>query len=197
DAGSLPSRWAWPPRSFALTIAQTGCCLFNGAQNAIVRSAPANVAVKRLGDFGARWSRISVEQCLRSVHDADKTISALACLLFEERLLQRVRSLRRSQPFNRRNRLAGDTPNRLGARLFRLPLDQHHATTALLEAAAEPCPHQAQVIAQDVQQRGLFIDMNADRACIDGKADLDWHRKTIEYSTPGCNADKAQSSLFA
>jgi hypothetical protein len=41
-----------------------GCRLFDGAHDAIVRTASADVSVKRLRNLGARWRLIPVEQRL-------------------------------------------------------------------------------------------------------------------------------------
>ena len=52
---------------------------------------------------------------------------------------------------------AGDREDRPRAGLLRLAVDQHHAAAALLEPAAEARAHQAERVAQDVEQRRVFV----------------------------------------
>ena len=74
---------------------------FDGAQDADVAAAAADVVVERVGDLVPRRRRVMVEQRLGRDQDAGQAIAALAGLLVEKGLLQRVRPLRRAEPFDR------------------------------------------------------------------------------------------------
>src|SRR5262249_61932040 len=94
--------------SWADALAQQGCGFFDGAQNAVMRTAAANIVVERAGDFRPRRRWIAVEQRLGRNENAAKTISALARLLVEKGLLQRMWLVRRSKTFDRRHVAARD-----------------------------------------------------------------------------------------
>ena len=89
-----------------------------------MRAAAAEIAVERLGDLAPRRRGIAVEQRLRGDEDAREAVAALAGLLVDERLLQRMRLLGRAEPFDRRDRLAGDAPQRPGTGLAGFAVDQ-------------------------------------------------------------------------
>src|SRR5436309_557381 len=82
-----------------------------------------------------RRRRVTVEQRLGRDQDAGQAIAALAGLLVEKGLLQRVRPLLRAEPLDRQDAPAGDGRDRLAAGLLGPTVDQHHAGAALLEAA--------------------------------------------------------------
>src|SRR5262249_8893353 len=113
-----------------------------------------------------RW--ITVEQCLGRDQDAGKAIAALTGLLIEKGLLQRVRPVRRAEALYRRDGFASHRRQRLAAGLFRAAVDQHHAAAALLLAAAEFGANEAEVIAQDVEQRRVSVGSDADGVAVDG-----------------------------
>src|SRR5438046_9275346 len=92
-------------------------------------------------------------RALLGAEDAGQAIAALARLLVEKGLLQRMRSLRGAEPLDRQHSLADDGRDGLTAGFHRLALDQHHAGAALLETAAEFRPEAAEMVAQDVEQR--------------------------------------------
>ena len=122
-----------------------------------MRAAAADIAIERGRDLRARRRRILVEQRLGRNHDAGETIAALAGLLVDEGLLQRVRASRASQSLDGGDGLAGDAPYRLAAAFLRLAVDQHHAAAALLEPAAEARAHQAEFVAQDIEQWRFLV----------------------------------------
>ena len=109
-------------------------------------SAVDDLAAARLG--------IAVEQRLGRHQDAAQAIAALAGLLVEEGLLQRMRLGRRAQALDRGHRAAGHRADLAGAGIGRLAVDQHHAAAALLQAAAVARAHQPEMVAQDLEQRG-------------------------------------------
>ena len=99
--------------------------------------------------FGLR-----VEQRRRRDQDAGQAIAALAGLLVEERLLQRMQRRRCDKPLDGGDRCGRRRVRDLArAGILRLAVDQHHAGAALLGAAAELAAAQRQVVAQHRQQR--------------------------------------------
>src|SRR5690242_20816810 len=83
-----------------------------------MRPAAAQIIVERAGDFRACWRRIAVEQRLGRDQNPAKTISALAGLLLEKGLLQRMRGLRRAETFDGRHAAAGDACDCAPARFY-------------------------------------------------------------------------------
>ena len=76
--------------------------LLHRAQNPRMRAAATEMLVQCRGDVGARRRRVAVEQRLGADHDPRQTVAALARLLVEERLLQRMRLRGAAQPLDRR-----------------------------------------------------------------------------------------------
>src|SRR5437868_8514392 len=153
----------WPPeaaaamvtRSSRSSFAQQTSGPFDGAQDADVGPAAADVVVERLGDLFPRRRRVTVEQSLGRDQNAGQAIAALTCLLVEKGLLQWMRPLRRAQTFDRHDFPPGDGREWLTTGFLRIAVDQHHAAAALLEAAAEFGPHQPEMVAQNIEQRGV------------------------------------------
>src|SRR5262245_54290757 len=112
-----------------------------------MRAAAADIAVERLRNFGPRWVRIPVQECLRRNQNSSEAIAALAGLLVEKSLLQWMRPRGIAKPFHGDDLFACNTPDRPGAAFFRRPIDQHHAAATLLKAAAEARAHQAEFAA--------------------------------------------------
>src|SRR5262249_49097695 len=119
----------------------------NRTHDAIVRSAAADIAIKRRRDLGAGGRGIAVEQRLGRDQYAREAIPALPRLLVEKCCLQGMRALRRPQALDGRDVLVRDAPQRLGAGFLRLAIDEDHAASALLQSASEPGTLQVQVIA--------------------------------------------------
>ena len=141
-------------------------------------AAAADIVVERVGDLFPRRRRVMVEQCLGCDQDAGQAIAALAGLLVDKGLLQRMRPVRRAQAFDRHDVLAGDGRDRLAAGFLRPAVDQHHAAAALFEAAAEFGPHQTEMVAQNVEQRGSFVRGHTDRLAIHLQTDR-FHRRLL------------------
>ena len=125
-------------------------------------------------------------QGLGGDQDAGQAVAALAGLLVDEGLLQRVRAAGIAQALDGGDRLPGDAPHRLGAAFLRRAIDQDHAAAALLEPAAETRAHQAELVAQHVEQRRLFVlDRHADRFAIDREIKRVRHDRYSLTSWPG------------
>src|SRR5207249_2520984 len=75
----------------------------DGAQDAGMRAAAADVVVERQGDLPARRRWVHVEQRLSGDQDAGQAIAALPGLLVEKGLLQRMRPLGRAEPLDRKD----------------------------------------------------------------------------------------------
>src|SRR5690348_2658182 len=102
-------------RSSRSSLAQQTGGAFDGAQDADVGPATADVVVERLSDLFPRWRRVIVEQCFGGDQDAGQAVPALAGLLVDKGLLQRMRPLRRAEAFDRYDFPAGDNRERLAA----------------------------------------------------------------------------------
>ena len=154
--------------------------LLDRAQDAVVRAAAADIVVERLRDLGARRRRVPVEQRLGGDQDAGQAIAALAGLLVEKGLLQRVRPVGAAEPLDRRDRFAGDGRHAALPQDFSgCAVDQHHAAAALLEPAAESRAHQAEMVAQHVEQRRLFVvERHADGLAVDRKFEVFGHARS-------------------
>ena len=96
--------------------------------------------------------------------------------------------------------LAGDAPHRLGAAFLRLAVDQHHAAAALLEPAAEARAHEAELVAQHVEQRRLFVgERNADGFAVDGEIECFRHGPLDSWrrsQNPNCSRKMRSSRLW-
>ena len=138
----------------------------DSAQDAGMAAAAANIVVERLGDLTPRRREVVIEQRLRRDQDAGQTIAALARLLVEKGLLQGMRAVGRTQPFDRQDVPAGNRRQCLAAGFDRLAVDQHHAAAALFEAAAEFRAEEAEMIAQNIEERRVGVGSDADLASI-------------------------------
>ena len=96
----------------------------------------------------------------RSLHDhAIDAITALHGLFVNQSALQRVRSLRSSEPFQRDNLIpVADSRQRQQARPRWLAVDVNRAGAALPKPAAELRSFKAEIIAQKLQGRGGSVN---------------------------------------
>ena len=78
------------------------------ADDAVVDAAAAEMRIERGDDVGAARLRIASQQRRRRDQDAGEAIAALAGLLVEERLLQRMQRAVARQPFDGGDGFAGD-----------------------------------------------------------------------------------------
>ena len=107
------------------------------------------------------------EQCLGRDQNARQAIAALTRLLVEKGLLQRVRPLRRAQTLDGEDGLAGDGRDGLAAGFLGMAVDQHHAAAALLRTAAEFRPDEAEMVAENIEQRRVRVRGDADGVAVD------------------------------
>src|SRR5437660_10797115 len=85
---------------------------------------------------------------------------------------------RHAQAFDRDDFLPGNDRERLAAGFLRFAVDEDHAAAALFEATTEFGSHQTEMVAQNIEQRGLFVRGYADRLAI--HLQTDWlHRRLL------------------
>src|SRR6266550_1699800 len=117
--------------------------------------------------------RIAIEELDRGHHPAVDAIGALVDLLFDPRLLNRVRILRRADAGKRHDFLAFHRPHGGNAGADRASIDMDRAGAALPEPAAESRIDQAQLVAQGIQERhGGVIDLDRSRLAVDVEGEL-------------------------
>ena len=93
-----------------------------------------------------------VEQRLGTHQDSREAVAALARLLIQKRLLQRMRLHGGAEPFDGCDATSGDRADLARAGVDRLAIEQHHAASALLQAATVSRAFQIEPVAQNVQQ---------------------------------------------
>ena len=92
-----------------------------------VPRAPADVARQRLRDVAAVRCRVVIEERLREHRHPRRAVAALECVGVQERLLQRVQSLRRRETLEGGHALPGDVLDRQQAGQHRLVIDENGA----------------------------------------------------------------------
>src|SRR5262245_2184756 len=138
----------------------------HGADDAVVRGAAAEVPVQRLLDLGLRWSRVPVEQGLGRHDHAVAAEAALAGLLGDERALEGLELLDRPQALDCRDLALDRRRGRRDARPRGAAVDEDRARPALSQAAAELRAVQLEIVAQDVEQRGIRIHRDGSGAAV-------------------------------
>src|SRR5687768_10074324 len=134
-------------REMAVVISGLLRRALDGAHDAAIRPAPADVAVHPLHDLRARRLGRLLEQG-GGLHDLSRlAVAALQHLLLDPRLLKRMAGAVRRQPFDRGHRLALHLAHARDARAHRLALEVHGAGTALRHAAAELGAREVQLFA--------------------------------------------------
>src|SRR5262249_3273899 len=124
----------------------------DGAHDALIGAATADVGAHMLDDLRARRLRIAREQ-VGGAHDlAGLAVAALRHALGQPRLLHRMRGVGR-QAFDGGHRPAGDLRDLRLAREGALAVDVHHAGAAQAGAAAELRAGELELLADDPQER--------------------------------------------
>src|SRR5206468_10051828 len=103
---------------------------------------------------------------LRGQDDAAEAKAALRRLFVDECFLDRVRVVRSTQTFERRDFGAVDGAHRRHARPDRTAANDDGAGAALAEAAAKLRASKGEIVAQDVEQRRCRIDVQGVRAAV-------------------------------
>jgi hypothetical protein len=143
---------------------------FDGLLHAVIGHAAAERAVHRLANLRVGRVRVAIEQRLGSDDLAVLAEAALRHLLVDPRLLDRMQPSVRRQPFERGD-LGPHRGHRRHAGAHGGAVDDHRARAALPEPASEARPLQAEIVAQDVQQRRRGFDVDRMRFAVDLQRD--------------------------
>ncbi len=135
-----------------------------------ISGAPAQIALQGLRDLPARGLQRPVEQGLGGHEHPGRAVAALDCAGFDEGGLQRVQPLGSAEPLDGLHAPARDLPDGRQAGADGLSVEEHGAGPALAFAiAALFCAGEPQFVAQHIEQRPRRIDLEADRASVDGE----------------------------
>src|SRR5258708_2852777 len=144
----------------------------HGAHDAEVGATAAQVVGQRGADLGLGGMRLRREQGRRLHDHAVDAVAALCSLLLDERLLQRVRLLGRTQALERDHLLPLCCRRRVHTGADRLAVEVHGAGPALRETATETGAVQPQIVAQHVQKRrGGVVQLDRSPLPVDGEPD--------------------------
>ena len=118
-----------------------------------VPGASAEVATKRLFDFGTVRIGVFLQQRLGDEENSRRAVAALRCAEVGERRLQGMKPAGFGHTFDGRDVLAFEFGRQEQAGKSRLPVDQHGAGSAFADLAAVLRAEETEVFAQDLQQR--------------------------------------------
>src|SRR2546425_285404 len=132
-----------------------------------VPSAAAQIAGQRLADLLARRFRPGVEERLRGAQNSGSAVAALRGAELRERHLQWIGVRAPRQPFDRDDRPILALEGEDQTRELRPAVEEHRAGAALPQLAAVLGPGQAEIFAQDLEQRlvgreGDLLDLTVD-----------------------------------
>src|SRR4051794_9430526 len=146
--------------------------LHDGAYDAIVRPAAAQVFVERVADFLLAGPLVAFEQRGRGNRDAAHAVAALGGLLVDERLLHGMELAVRAEAFDGRYLLVGDDRNGQVARRHRPAVDEDEAGSAKAAATPEPGAVKAEVVAQHVKERRVGLRFDRAQDAVDVQVQL-------------------------
>src|SRR6478609_5434105 len=167
----------------------------HGLDNARVSTTAAQVAGKRAAYIVFARPRIPVEKGLGRHDHAVDAVAALRCLRIDERLLNPVRPPGGPEPFERRHRLATDGGQWGDARAHGLTVDDHGARPALAETAAEARASEAEVVAQDVEQRRVRFGFHRPVMAVDSECERLHRVSSLHPASPLPGARHALTEL--
>src|SRR6185437_6592640 len=143
----------------------------DGAKDARMRAATAEIAGERLPHLAVAGLRIALQQGRRRHDHAVDAIAALRRLLVDEGLLDGMRLVDGAETLDGGDLLARRQGDREGAGAHRLAVDDHRAGAALSETAAEFCAVQLEVVAQHIEEGGIFLRVHPVPGAVDGELD--------------------------
>src|SRR5690606_8128666 len=117
------------------------------------------------------WCSIPVQQGLGTHEYAGETVTALAGLLLENAVEQRMIAIIPGKRLHGLHVLATDGADGNHAGCLRSAVDQHGAAHALALDATSPRALQSEVIAQNIQKRRIRVDVNVERLPVDVQPD--------------------------
>jgi len=132
-----------------------------------VAAAAADQSFKGAAHLFVGGIRIFVEQGLGGEHPSIQAVTALEGLFGDEGCLHGVGMVFGAKPFESDNFFSRDGGYGEHTRAHRANFEQDGAGAALAQTAAEARIIQGQIIAQDVQQRAIWLDIDGVRLPID------------------------------
>src|SRR5262249_60081655 len=151
---------------------QRACGAPYGPDDPCVRSAATQMRRQRVTDLRVAGVRQPIEQRDRADHHARDAEAALCCLLVEERLLYGMQHVvAAGQTFDRHHVSTGEAFDGGGTSRYGDAVGEHCAGAALLDAPSVLRPGPSKVVAQDLEERGRWIDGHGDRFTVDGQID--------------------------
>src|SRR3954469_24254948 len=139
----------------------------DGAYDAVVRPAAAQVFVERLADFLLAGPLVPFEQRGRGNRDAAHAVAALGGLLVDERLLHGMEPAASAEALHGGDFLVANRGNRQVARRHGPAVDQDEAGSAEAAAAAEAGAVKAEVVAQHVEKRRVGVRVHGAQGAVD------------------------------
>src|SRR3972149_5155434 len=149
--------WTWSMRSSWLSSRRGFCRAEGGHAHGIedlsVAAATAEVARQGLPDLLSRRPRVAIDQGLGGEQDSGRAVAALRRPQLGERLLQGMQLGAIGQPLHGENlpAPAGDGEEEAGP--LRPAVDEHRTGAALAPLAAVLRPGEAEVLAEDLEER--------------------------------------------
>src|SRR6478672_11866584 len=140
-------------------------------QYAIVGTTAAKMDVEFGSDLCVRRQRIAAKQGGRAHYNTSQAVAALTRLLLDEGLLQRVERCTASKPLDRRYGPACDRRHGSIAGLNTAPIQKNSAASTHALSATEPSTLQLEVIAQDVNERGVRVRCDGASCIVDVECD--------------------------
>ena len=135
--------------------------------DALMGAAATQIPVESLVDLLVSGIADLVEQPLSGDHQASGAVPTLGGLLVDKGFLQRVKAIGRAQTLDGDDQGRADFADFELAGRDRFAIDQDIARPALLRAAGVFGAFEAELVAEDVQQRGFRIDLYPARFPVD------------------------------
>src|SRR6266850_3208613 len=137
-----------------------------------VAGAAAQIAGQSLADLLARRLGPRVEERLRGAQDPRSAVAALRGAELRERQLQRMGARTDREPLDREDRTILALEAEDQARQLRPAVEEHRAGAALAQLAAVLGPGQAEILAQDLEQRLVRREGDLLRLSVDVEAQV-------------------------
>ena len=150
----------------------------NGFEDFVIASAATKIARHPFLDFVFARFRVLVEQRLGRDDLTRRADAALKTAVLDEGLLQRMELAVPREPFDGLDALAGAAGSQGQARAHQAPVDDDAAGAADADAAAFLGSGQAQVVAQNLQQQAVGLDLDLMFLAVDPQGDRALHRQT-------------------
>src|SRR2546426_5168853 len=155
-----------------LLLPQVLGCGLDGLDDVRVAGAAAEVAADRFADLRLGGILVAGEQGAARQHHPRGAVAALQPVLLPERFLDGVQLAVLLQAFHRGDLRALGLDREDGAGLHGLAIEQHRAGAAVGGVAADVRAGQAQVLAEQVDEKQSRLDLHAVRSAVDGQLDV-------------------------